>query len=72
MTGYESVLRRALELPAEGREQLVALLKESLPFDEEACRAWSVELQRRIREIDEGKAEMMDWEDAEKLIFPDE
>jgi hypothetical protein len=69
MASLESVRREALSLPREDRAALaleLALSVEPEPGYEEA---WSAELNRRWRQVEEGNADLLDWSDAEKLIF---
>ena len=68
----ESVRRDALRLSQDERELLaldLALSVEKAPgYDE----AWGAEIERRLKEVDEGKAGLMDWEDAKRHILGDE
>jgi Putative addiction module component len=34
--------------------------------------AWSKEIARRVREIDDGTAELVDWEDVRAELFADD
>ena len=34
--------------------------------------AWGAEIERRLKEVDDGKAGLMDWEHAKRYIFGDE
>ncbi len=34
--------------------------------------AWSREIKRRLREVDEGTVELIDWEDIRAELFADE
>jgi len=34
--------------------------------------AWSREIERRVREIDEGAVELIDWEDIRAELFAEE
>jgi hypothetical protein len=34
--------------------------------------AWSREIERRVREVDEGTAELIDWEDVRAELFGEE
>ena len=56
MTDVKDLLMRALDLPPEARAALAGSLLESLDsvVDADAEAAWSVEIERRIREIDAG------------------
>ena len=68
----ESVRRDALRLSQDERELLamdLALSIEKAPgYDE----AWEAEIRRRLKELDEGKADLMDWEEAKTYIYGDE
>jgi putative addiction module component (TIGR02574 family) len=58
---FEQILRAALELPPLTRAMLADHLLQSLdgPNQKEIDEAWAVEIERRIREIDEGKVELI-------------
>lgn len=66
----QKLLADALRLPSEDRGELIALLIESLDteFDADADAAWSDEIARRLKEIDDGQVEMVDWSEARRLI----
>lgn len=59
LDSFEEVLRAALSLPAESRAMLAGQLLESLnrPNQKQIDAAWAEEIERRIRDIDEGKVE---------------
>ena len=61
---FAEILLAALSLPEEDRAMLADHLLESLtpPNQKEIDAAWADEVERRIREIDEGKVEMIDGE----------
>lgn len=67
---FKTVAAQALKLPDEERGELAALLMESLDPEEEQLSseewdvAWSAEIDRRLREIREGSAELVDGEDV--------
>lgn len=67
---FKTVAAQALELPDEERGELAALLLESLDPDEEHLSsedwdvAWSTEIDRRLREIREDTADLVDGEDV--------
>ena len=44
--------------------------RESMP--ETARRAWQVEIERRIREIDDGTVKMIPWDQARTMILSQE
>jgi putative addiction module component (TIGR02574 family) len=70
----EKVLQEALALSAEDRGRLVSALLRSLepedPEDEKALteteweRVWTAELDRRLRDFDEGRAKGIPYEQA--------
>lgn len=70
MTDVKDLLMRALDLPPEARAALAGSLLESLDsvVDADAEAAWSVEIERRIREIDAGAAKLEPWSAARKRI----
>ncbi|MDZ4858231.1 MAG: addiction module protein [Candidatus Hydrogenedentes bacterium] len=65
------ILQEALKLPAEARAALATSLLDSLDeiIDEDAEQAWDVEIARRIREIDEGRATLVPWSEARRQII---
>lgn len=65
----EKVLQEALALPAKERNELASALLRSIEPDdaevlteEEWEKAWAAELNRRMKEIDEGRAELIPHE----------
>lgn len=67
------VLEAALRLPPEVRAAMAATLIDSLDdvVDEGVEKAWSEELARRIREIDDGLVDCVPWEEARRRIVGD-
>ncbi len=61
-SSYEEVASAALTLPAEARAMLMEELLTSLEASPEVEEAWRVEIERRIREIDEGKVQLIPGE----------
>jgi putative addiction module component (TIGR02574 family) len=62
-THAENLLDSALNLPASERAQLAASLLQSLDStDSELDAAWAAEIERRVREIDEGQVTLIPWE----------
>jgi putative addiction module component (TIGR02574 family) len=61
---FDEILRAALSLPPALREMLADHLLASLdsPNQKKIEAAWAEEIERRIREIDEGKVETIDGE----------
>jgi putative addiction module component (TIGR02574 family) len=57
------LLQHALQLSADDRLALATELLESVegPEDPEWAAAWAAELDRRVRELDEGKVETISW-----------
>jgi len=64
------LLRDALALSPESRAALADSLLESLDdaVDADAEEAWSVEIQRRLTEIESGSVDMIPWEEAERRL----
>jgi hypothetical protein len=73
VTKFESVLTQAMELDEDERQLLAIRLGMSIGDEKEPGydEAWSAEIKRRLEEIDRGDADLVDWEEAEKLIFDD-
>jgi putative addiction module component (TIGR02574 family) len=70
----KALIREASELPDNDRATLAGVMIESLdpkPTPEIKA-AWSREIARRVREVDEGTAELIDWEDVRAELFADE
>jgi putative addiction module component (TIGR02574 family) len=70
MTKFESVFAQAMELDPDERDLLIIRL--TLESDEGKepgyDEAWSAEIKRRLDEIDQGEADLMDWEDFRKEL----
>ena len=67
----QTILQAALSLPPSSRAQLADLLWESLPMDQditslddEIRAAWVQEAKRRMKEVEEGRVELMPGEDV--------
>lgn len=71
MPTLEQVRQDALALSQDDRELLVVHLHASFEKEPGYDEAWSAEIQRRIKAIDDGTEELVDWEDAEEFIFGD-
>lgn len=65
------VLKDALALPAEARAALIGPLVDSLDteVDEDAEEAWREEIQRRLREIDSGTVNLIQWDEARRRLL---
>ena len=65
------ILDAATALPEEDREAIVELLTLTLTnqLDAEGDLAWQEELARRIREVEEGKAELIPWEEVRDRVL---
>jgi len=68
---FEAVLDQALKLPEEERGALATRLLRSLepddgdePSAQEWEAAWSAELDRRVREVREGRVELVDGDEV--------
>jgi len=66
----EDVFSKALDLPFEDRIRLVRDLLATLeaPADPDADRAWANEIERRIREVDDGTVQLIPWEEVRKRL----
>jgi putative addiction module component (TIGR02574 family) len=64
------ILKKALELPPEARAAIAGSLLDSLDqtVDEDAESAWEQEVLMRLKEIDEGKVNMVPWSEARRRI----
>ena len=71
MIDPRDLLQEAMKLPPEARAALAGSLLESLDnqVDADAETAWCEELERRIREVDQGTAKMMPWDEARRTIL---
>ena len=67
----KEIIEAALKLEPEEREQIADALWDSLDHgDDEASveKAWDEEIARRSKELDEGRAELVGWEDVKAEI----
>jgi putative addiction module component (TIGR02574 family) len=64
------ILKEALKLPPEARAALAGTLLDSLDetVDKDAEAAWEAEILLRLRDIDEGKIDLMPWSEARTKI----
>lgn len=72
--GVKELIREAAKLPESDRATLAGAMLESLepPATPEIRAAWSKEIERRVREIDSGAVELIDWEDVRAELFGEE
>jgi putative addiction module component (TIGR02574 family) len=70
----EDLLNDAMRLPHEQRAALAAALIESLDesVDEDDEAAWSVEIARRLQQIECGKVTTIPWPQARRMIVANE
>jgi putative addiction module component (TIGR02574 family) len=70
MAVVEKVFQEALALPREDRARLLEALQESLePRDEaEWEAAWTPEIDRRLRDLDEGRATAISYEEFKRRV----
>jgi len=61
----DKILQEALSLPPEDRDRILVALARSLEPDTEAAwkRAWTVEIERRLRDLDEGRTTTISHEE---------
>jgi putative addiction module component (TIGR02574 family) len=64
----ENIMNNALQLPREARALIAEKLLESLDYEEpfEISSEWKTEIQRRCREIDEGKVRLIPGDEVLK------
>jgi len=67
MSDYTSLLSAASQLSVADRLRLIDELTETLP--EELSPEWQAEIERRSREIDDGTAQLEDWETVRARLF---
>jgi putative addiction module component (TIGR02574 family) len=67
----EELLQRALQLPVDDRLALATELLESVegPEDPVWAEAWAIELDKRVRELDEGTTRSIPWGEAKSRIL---
>lgn len=64
------ILRDALELPPEARAALAGSLLDSIDqtVEEDAEAAWEAEIGARLKELDEGRVQLVPWAEARRRI----
>ncbi len=64
------ILEEALTLPVEARAEIASKLINSLDdaVDDDAEVEWSAEIERRIRDIDNGTVELVPWAEVRRRI----
>jgi putative addiction module component (TIGR02574 family) len=70
----QELLNDAMRLPDEQRAALAAALIESLDHgvNEDAEAAWSVEIARRLRDVESRNVKTIPWPQARQIIAADE
>jgi putative addiction module component (TIGR02574 family) len=67
---WERLYDEALKLDPDERSVLAMRLLDSVGESAQGIeQAWSDEIQRRLKLIDEGQAQLVPWEEAKKRIF---
>ncbi|HUY93190.1 MAG TPA: addiction module protein [Pirellulales bacterium] len=69
-TNAENLYQAALKLSGDERYHLAYRLLESVEGQRDADyeEAWAAEIARRIEEVESGTAEMVSWEEVERMI----
>jgi putative addiction module component (TIGR02574 family) len=69
-TRAKELLEDALGLPDVDRAELAAELIASLDpgIEQDAAEAWDAEIARRVAELDAGKAAVLPWSEARRMI----
>ena len=67
---HDKLLRDALRLPPAARAALAGSLLRSLDdhLDPDAEAAWEAEINKRIRELDDGSVQLVAWAEARRAI----
>jgi len=70
MQTYDELLNKALSLNEKERALMVESLIRSLEpvVDVDAEKEWQMEIEKRIKEIDENETELLNWETARKNL----
>ncbi len=70
-TPSDKLFEAAMSLPPEARAALASALIESLDeeVDEDAEAAWAQEIEKRIRDMDEGRVRSIPWSQARRIIL---
>lgn len=70
MKNRSDILDEALQLSLEDRALMVSRLIESLDgeADEDVEAAWNEEIAKRLKEIDDGTAKMVPWEEVRRKM----
>jgi len=72
MRSADEILEDALALPTEARAAIAGSLLDSLDddaVDAQAEELWSVEIARRIAEIDAGRVQLVPWSEVRQRLF---
>ena len=72
-TDIEKLYENLLQLSDNERAEMAASLIDSLDTtrDSNVEASWEKEIERRLKEIDEGAVEMVSWPDARRMILKD-
>jgi putative addiction module component (TIGR02574 family) len=67
----QELLREASQLSENDRAELAGRLLETIegPPDPDVEKAWAEEIERRIRELDEGKVKTIPWQQVRAELF---
>ena len=71
MTSAQELLTQALQLPVDERTNMARQLMlslESEPFEEDYEQAWEKEIAQRLKRMDEGKSQLVNWREAHEQI----
>jgi putative addiction module component (TIGR02574 family) len=71
MSAKQNVIEEALRLTEAERLEIAEALYESLegPADVDVEQAWAIEIERRLKAIDSGRAKLVPWSEARKQII---
>lgn len=74
MSSKQNVIAEVLQLSAAERLEVAEAVYDSLdgPPDADADEAWSVEIERRVADLDAGRAKLIPWSQARRQIAGEE
>ncbi|MFY9344900.1 MAG: addiction module protein [Planctomycetota bacterium] len=68
MIDPRDLLQEAMKLPPEARAAIAGSLLDSLDTEVDAEAAWSAEIERRLRGIDDETTKLVHWDEVRRRI----
>ena len=69
MTTAERLLKEAMQLSSDEREQLARELLASIEKEPGYNEAWEAEIKRRIEDLESGKSDLVEWDEVKGMLF---